>query len=226
MLPAELSELESIGLRAELLLGNHGIPFPGTFVVDEKGRVVAKYFEQGHRQRTTADTVLVKVGGVGGGERTKTRTEHLALEVYATQDRVRPGSRIMLVLDIELPPKMHVYAPGEHSYRPVSFSLDPDPHLWAHETEYPEAEVLHLPAIQESVPVYHGRVRITRDVTVSPRLAEPSLKISGSFEYQACDDEICYRPQQVPLQVEVELEPLDRERAPEPLRRKGRPDSR
>ena len=55
------------------------------------------------------------------------------------------------------------------------------------------------------------------------QLQEPTLKISGSFEYQACDDEICYRSQRVPLQLELELEPLDRVRSPEPLRRKGRP---
>jgi len=32
---------------------------------------------------------------------------------------------------------------------------------------YPEAKVLYLPAIQESVPVFEGRFRVFQDIVVS-----------------------------------------------------------
>lgn len=43
-----------------------GMPFPGTFLVDESGIVRAKYFEQMHRQRYTADSILVREFGASG----------------------------------------------------------------------------------------------------------------------------------------------------------------
>jgi hypothetical protein len=71
------------------------------------------------------------------------------------------------------------------------------------------------------VPVFEGKVRITRDFTISPGARSPKVEVRGQFEYQACDDKICYIPRTVPLTFAVDLESLDRERVPEPLRRKA-----
>ena len=40
-----------------------------------------------------------------------------------------------------------------------------------------------------------------------------SLTIKGRFEYQACDDKVCFTPQSVPLSWTLGVKPLDRERA-------------
>ena len=40
-----------------------------------------------------------------------------------------------------------------------------------------------------------------------------SLTIKGVFNYQACDDKLCFTPQSVPLTWTVTLRQLDRERA-------------
>jgi hypothetical protein len=199
----------------------YGIPFPGTYVVDEKGIVRSKYFEEGHRQRFTADTVLAKEFGVGGGERQVLRTPHLTLVAWPSQDRVRPGNRIALVLEVQMPPRMHVYAPGVEGYRPVSLRVEESPALRIQEARFPPPEILLLPAIRERVPVYQGTVRITRDVTVSPRFRGPELEVPAEFSYQACDDRVCYPPTKVPLRFKLGLEGHDRERVPEALRRKG-----
>jgi hypothetical protein len=37
--------------------------------------------------------------------------------------------------------------------------------------------------------------------------------ITGTFEYQACDDKVCFTPQSVPLSWTVAVKPLDLERA-------------
>ena len=199
----------------------YGIPFPGTYIVDESGTVRSKYFEESHRQRFTADTVLTREFGVGGGERQIVQTQHLTLRAYPSEDTVRPGNRLMLVVEIEMPPKMHVYAPGVAGYRPVSFSIEENPALRVHEPEFPKPEILHLPVIQERVPVYQGKVRITRDVTLSPRFKGPELEIPASFAYQACDDRVCYPPTTVPFRFKLRLESHDRERVPESLRKRG-----
>jgi hypothetical protein len=47
----------------------YGVPFPGTYVVDANGIVKAKYFEQDHRERYTADSILTREFGVAGARR-------------------------------------------------------------------------------------------------------------------------------------------------------------
>ena len=39
-----------------------------------------------------------------------------------------------------------------------------------------------------------------------------TLTITGTFEYQACDDRVCFAPQSIPLSWSIGVKPLDRER--------------
>jgi hypothetical protein len=115
---------------------------------------------------------------------------------------------------------MHVYAPGVEGYRPVVVEIEEHPSLLSHETDFPAPEMLHLEAIRETVPVYHGRVRILKDVTISPRWREESIRIPLTFSYQACDDRVCYAPAQMKFSLEVALVPHDGERVPEAMQKK------
>ena len=40
-----------------------------------------------------------------------------------------------------------------------------------------------------------------------------ALTLSGTFDYQACDDELCFEPVSVPLSFTLDLDQLDRQRA-------------
>jgi hypothetical protein len=94
--------------------------------------------------------------------------------------------------------------------------------------QYPAAQMQHLKVIQETVRVYRGRVRITREITfgqenaVKP-LVGPSgeLVLKGSLRYQACDDHECYLPETAPLEWRFHFEAMERERVPAQLQRKA-----
>ena len=90
---------------------------------------------------------------------------------------------------------MHLYAPGVKGYKPVAFELDPHPNVRFFDTNFPKATTMNLPVIKERVPVYSGKIRLTRDITIgtndSLRL-ESSVEMTGNLLYQACDDKICY----------------------------------
>ena len=199
----------------------YGMCFPGTYIVDEKGVVQSKYFEEMHRQRYTADSILVKEFGEDGVKSKRYRSDHLFLTLSAAQRSLRPGNIVTLVLDLVLKERMHVYAPGVEGYRPLAVEVVEHPMLKSHPTTFPEAKTLHLEAIDETVPVYEGEVRILQDVTISPRLREEELTIPVDFSYQACDDQICYPPFKFQAEVTLDIEQHDRERAPEQLRKKG-----
>ncbi|MBI2150026.1 MAG: redoxin domain-containing protein [Acidobacteria bacterium] len=224
-----LSDSDSAVIRAFGILNTqvpqnspqYGIPYPGTFIVDPGGKIVAKYFEEDFRERFTPDTIITKQVGSGGGHQVEVKTEHLTLSTSISQEKARPGNRITLVAEVKLPPKMHIYAPGVEGYRPAVLAIEASPDLTAHAPRFPESKIMLLPAIKERVPVYEGKVRIMRDFTISQNTKPPTVEVRGRFEYQACDDKICYLPKTVPLAFTIDIESFDRERVPEALRRRA-----
>ena len=64
---------------------------------------------------------------------------------------------------------------------------------------------------------------LTVFIWVAPLLAadmNAEITVKGSFRYQACTAEVCFPPQDVPLEWKFQMETFDRERMPEPMRRK------
>lgn len=199
-----------------------GIPYPGTYIVDPRGRILSKYFEDDYTQRYMTSEILVRqFGTAAGAAHTTIQAKQLTVSASASAATVRSGQRIALSLDIEMTPNMHVYAPGVEGYIPIAWSLADSPVVAAHPAEYPKSKMLHLDAIQETVPVYDGHFRLVRDVTIGKAPNGP-LTIEGALKYQACDDRVCYIPQTVPLKWSLQVEPHDRERPPQELQRKMR----
>ncbi|MBI3934965.1 MAG: redoxin domain-containing protein [Acidobacteria bacterium] len=206
-----------------------GVPYPGTFIVDAAGVVKSKYFEDHYQDRYAAPTILLREFGSAAGTReTTVNAKYLQMKYYASADLARPDLRFTLVADFVLPPKMHVYTPEVKDYIPIEFRLEGSPNFTAKTVEYPKGDLLFLPAINEIVPVYQNKFRITQDVVLaSSSVLQPilngdqTLKIRGQLRYQACDDKICYLPETIPMEWTLQLEPLNRERVPEAIQHKA-----
>jgi hypothetical protein len=63
----------------------------------------------------------------------------------------RPGHRIVRSLEIDLKPKMHVYAPGVPGYIPIERKLEAGAAGKVQPVAYAASEMLHLEAIGETV---------------------------------------------------------------------------
>jgi hypothetical protein len=206
-----------------------GIPNPGTFILDAKGVVTAKYFEDDYRERFTAADILTKQFNMTPSSgRHEVIGKQLTAVASSSNYVVRAGQRVALVLDVELKPKMHVYAPGVEGYIPIAWKMKESPAFAVHDVTLPPSKMLHLPAINETVPVYQGKFRIERDITIA---AEGKVKplvdgegqflVEGTLQYQACDDRMCYVPQELKVGWTFQLEGLDRERVPAELQKKN-----
>jgi hypothetical protein len=231
-----LSDPESKIIRAFNILNESvqqgstqfGIPYPGTYILDTKGIVTAKFFENDFRERTAASDILAREFGIqpasaGGGADAK----HVHLTYAASTATARPGQRIALSLDLDLGPNMHVYAPGVSGYIPIDWKIDEGPAAKLQPFSYPASETLRLEVIKETVPVYRKHVSITREVTFGQENAlrplltpEGDLVLRGSFRYQACNDKECFIPETVPLEWRFHFSGLERERVPAELQRK------
>jgi hypothetical protein len=232
-----LSDPESKMIRAFDILNDnfpkdhpgYGIPFPGMYIIDQHGVVKAKYFEDDHRERYTPASILVHQFNHDGAAKTTVTAPHISLTYGASDKTLSAGGTATLIMDIDLPPGMHVYAPGvQGGYIPIDWKL-PESKGWVVKSAlYPAWRMLNLPAIRETVPVYEKHVRLIRDLTVGqeadfgPLLdAERRLKVEGALRYQACDAKECFPPRSIPLSWTFHIDKLDSQRAPVEMQRKA-----
>jgi hypothetical protein len=230
-----LSDADSKTIRAFGLLNEevpkntafYGVPHPVTYIADERRIVKSRHFEEDYRKRYTSGNILTEELNIRtGAVRTTVKNPRIAVIASASNRVVRGGERVRLILDVELPSRMHVYAPGVQNYIPIEWKLNETEAFEALPIKYPASRTLHLRAIQETVPVYEKTFSLQREIVISqpprlkPLLSGSDLSIEGSFRYQACDDTQCYVPEVIPLKWVLRFEPHDSQRVPEELQRK------
>ena len=196
-----------------------GTPHPGTFMLDATGRITSRFFEEFYRERNTTANVMLKLGaGLSPIAAIEGTTAHLTLTAYPSDPSVTVGTRFSIAVEIEPNPGIHVYAPGAEAmgYRVVSLNLRPVPHVRFEPVEFPASEIYHFEPLDEYVPVYLRPFTLLQEVVVEASVAAASaledidtLTLTGSFDYQACDDEFCFNPVSVPLTFTLDLEVHD-----------------
>jgi peroxiredoxin len=204
--------------------GMIGMAFPGTFVLDRQGRVTSRFFEEFYRERNTASSLLVKLGGEAASVAgTYISSAHLDLTTYPSDAGVAPGNRFSLILDVKPGPGIHVYAPGASGYRVISLALAAQPAVRALPMKYPASQIYFFRPLNERVPVYQKPFSLVQEMILdgSPD-GQAALKgkadvtLTGTLEYQACDDRQCFNPASIPLSWTLALRTLITERPNRP----------
>jgi DsbC/DsbD-like thiol-disulfide interchange protein len=108
------------------------------------------------------------------------------------------GAKLALFVDVTPKPGIHVYAPGSQDYIPITVKLNVQPEIKAGKVAYPKSEMMTF--ADEKVPVFQKPFRLTQDVTLD-KSAKPgsTVTVSGTVNYQACDDRVCYPPESAPV---------------------------
>jgi peroxiredoxin len=197
----------------------YGIPFPGTFMVNTKGVVTSRFFEQAYQERSTVGSILARLGNNVDVQATTVSSPQLEITSFATDNTVASGTHFSLVLDVRPASGIHVYAPGATGYKSIALTVDAQPGVVLRAAQYPTAEDYHFKPLNEHVHVYQRPFRIVQDVMIDPSpqaqaalRAMTSITIRGELSYQACDDKVCYTPKTQPLSWTVALRRLDTER--------------
>jgi thioredoxin:protein disulfide reductase len=110
----------------------------------------------------------------------------------------KAGGKLSLLVDVTPKTGIHVYAPGSNDYIPITVKLSPQPTLTAGKVAYPKSEVMTF--ADEKVPVFQKPFKLTQDVTLDKSLKPgATVVITGTVNYQACDDRVCYPPESAPV---------------------------
>lgn len=215
--------VSGVGARANMA----GMAFPGTIVVDRRGRVTSRFFEDFYVERNTVSSLLIKLGDNAGATvaATKVASNHVDVSTYPSDATIAPGNRFSLAVEVAPHKGLHVYAPGAEAqgYRVISLTIQPHPQLQVLKLQYPVSEIYNFKPLNERVRVFQKPFKLVQELLLDGTPASQAalrgksdLTLTGTLQYQACDDKICYNPVTVPLTWKLALRDIIRERPPVP----------
>lgn len=205
--------------------GTKDVAYPGYFVVNPAGRIVERFVDERYDDRRTGnDLVATMFPELLEARGRPIAAPHIQVTLGQTDSRVTLGTHIRLLVQLALPRKLHVYAPGVTDYRPVELLFDPSPWFTINAPLFPRAKTMRLEAIHETVPVFETEARITADVVVANTFAlmrrlrdapehRQAIVVTGHLKYQACDDQVCFLPTEVPVTWNLDVGLPDQIRA-------------
>lgn len=137
----------------------------------------------------------------------------LSVTISQSTLTARPGGVVALYADVVPGPKMHVYAPEQQGgYIRIDLKLDADAAFEAKPVVFPKAADYYFAPLDETFKVFDAPFRIAQDITIAatPALARRAaeggtIALTGTLRYQACDDQVCYRPDQIKLTWNIAL---------------------
>lgn len=200
----------------------HGIPFPGTYLVDEDGVIMAKAFHRSLAQRESPEGLI----DAALGEillRSEEPTVGLAddsgigfsLTYHGGGGVIRGGALRRLVVGVDLPDGLHIYdEPVPTGMVATSFTIAGPAGLRSLPAERPPTEPLELPGVGE-LQVWSGHVEFTIPVWATDQISSlvradspDHVTIEVDIAYQACDDQACRLPRSERLSLDVPVEPM------------------
>ncbi len=195
----------------------HGIPFPGTYLVDEDGVVTAKSFHRSLAQRQSPEGLIDAALGelLLRPDEPTTAAEgdsgiSFALTYHGGNGIIRGGTMRELVLSVDLPDGLHIYdEPVADGMVATTFTLAGPTGLRSLPVRKPPTETLDLPGVGP-LQVWSGRVDFVMPVWATAEIASllrddnpDSVTIEVVVDYQACTDKACLLPQRERLSLEV-----------------------
>ena len=201
----------------------YGIPYPGAYVSDEAGRVVAKFFHDTYKKRDSPENLLEAALGrlelsedtprtAGGDEKIR-----ITAAIHGGKGTIRQGMLRKLVVRFELAEGLHLYdEPVPAGMVATTVSVTGPPGLVFEEPILPPTRSLRLPNLDVELSVWSGNFDIVVPFYASGELASEvrplateSATVEVSVRFQACNDRECLLPKTETLSLEIPLDVVD-----------------
>lgn len=233
-----LSDLDSAVIRNYGILNDqvqpgdaflYGIPYPGVYVTDSDGVVVAKFFHDSYKIRDSPelliDAALAHTQLDNFDDMTSAKTTQssegeevrITAAIHGGRGTIRQGIVRYVVVRFELRDGFHIYpGPVPDGMIPASVTVSGPPGLVLHEPILPPTEVLRLASLGLELGVWSGTVDIRIPFHAVGELASEvrpldveSVSLEVTVRYQACDDDTCLLPRTEKFALEVPLDVID-----------------
>lgn len=195
----------------------YGIPYPGTYVVDSDGVILAKFFEASLQVRPSTDQMLRAALGEDIQLPPIAAAESVGFDVLFDGDVLHAGVIHDLIVRFAVPDGQHLYGqPVPEAMVTTSVEIDPDIGLVVKPAVFPPTKPHTLAGTGETLQVFDGnllvRVPLTHQSRSLTQLHDGShvQRINGTVRWQSCDDHTCHLPRTERFTLDIPAMPHDR----------------
>ncbi len=186
----------------------YGIPYPGTYMVDERGIVFDRSFFADHITRDSIARMTqetFRVPSASHGTIHKIESTACSAGVYLSADTIRRGQVHTLIVELDIRDGYHVQAaPLPDGYVPFTIEIDPIDGVTVDPFDYPEPRSHHIPGIDDQLHVYESLVTLKTGLRFNVR-EDVALKIC--LEAQACTLTYCLPPEKWTFEIPLKWLP-------------------
>lgn len=201
----------------------HGVPFPGTYITDEHGIVVAKFFHDSYKKRDSPENLIDAALGrieldaeepaVSGGD----DDVRVSATLHGGHGAIKQGMLRSIVVRFELRDGLHIYGePVPEGMIPTTVRVNGPRGLVVLDPLLPPTETLRLESLGIELQVWSGTVDLQIPIYALSELAsecrpleKSSVDLDIRVRYQACDDSTCLLPRTENLSLQVPLDTID-----------------
>ena len=188
---AEDQEYWGFGYKEER---HGGLPYPGTFVLNERGIVVEKHMTRDYKVRPSSGVLLEELGVETSKVGAATASgPGASLAIWIDEEAYFPQQIGTLHIRLRTDEGMHVYVPpNPEGYTDVSVSIEGPGGVLLDRRPLPAGEPFRIEGLSEKFVVAEG----TLNLDVGFRLVEGTgpAEVAVSVAYQACSESECLIP--------------------------------
>jgi hypothetical protein len=154
-----------------------------------------------------AAAVMMTLAAMPAGAQMRAPRAELAATVETA--KVRAGKPATLILKVTLPPNVHMQSdkPRDEAFFPTVLALTPPAGITVTATKYPAAVDFRQEGQDAPLAVFEKTFTVAVTVSVAASVRPGAVVVPGRFDYQACDDKVCYRPVKTPVEWTLTVAP-------------------
>ncbi|HWC78300.1 MAG TPA: protein-disulfide reductase DsbD N-terminal domain-containing protein [Blastocatellia bacterium] len=140
---------------------------------------------------------------------TEAQTSGKVVKVKAEQEvyKVSKGGSVPAAVVIDIDPGYHINSnrPTDKFLIATALKLAPTAGLAASPVRYPKAKMEKFSFSDKPLSVYEGKAVLRFTARALPAAAVGNHTLNGKVTIQACNNEVCLRPQTVDVSVRIEV---------------------
>src|SRR2546421_10469086 len=119
-----------------------------------------------------------------------------------------PNQQAVIAVVFDIPPGYHIQSnkPTNPAYIATEVTLAPNAAIEAYAPIFPPDEIRNYPALGR-LNVYEGKAIVYIPIRTKPNAPQGPLHLEGSAQYQMCNDQTCFPPDNPTFAIDTTIVP-------------------
>jgi DsbC/DsbD-like thiol-disulfide interchange protein len=154
----------------------------------------------------SGSVVLTEFGSAVDGVTVK--ADDVQAKITLSGTRIYSGQQLHVQVEFAIEPGWHIYGqPLPEGYTPTSVKFD-DALISSQALAFPRPTPVKFEVLGETLPVYQGDFKASGMLRLKQKLPPGDHTITGTLEFQECNDTLCKMPRTVRFEIPIRIETL------------------